>query len=116
MKIAFQADADFSQIIVNGVVRREPLIDFYSAHIASLRGLSDLAVLKVAGQAGRILVTHDRKTMPTAFAEFIVADQCAGVIIVPQSLPISMAIDDLVLAWLVSDSNEWINRIAFIPF
>jgi hypothetical protein len=32
MKVRFQADADFSQIIVRAVGRREPAVDFKTAH------------------------------------------------------------------------------------
>jgi hypothetical protein len=45
-------------------------VDFRSATAANLHGLSDLEVLQVSAEEG-ILVTHDRKTMPYAFGEFI---------------------------------------------
>ena len=64
MKVSFQADADLNENIVRGVVRREPQIDFQTATEAGLTGLSDLDVLTMAARDGRILVSHDRKTMP----------------------------------------------------
>lgn len=39
MKIRFQADADLNQIIVKATLRREPGIDFQTAHAAGLEGL-----------------------------------------------------------------------------
>lgn len=71
MKIHFQADADFNEDIVMGVRRREPDIDFQTASEAGLTGVDDPDVLVLCAQEGRILVTHDRRTMPGHFANFI---------------------------------------------
>jgi len=70
VKPQFQADADLNEDIVKGVLRREPKVDFRTATSARLRGLSDLEVLTIAAEEGRILVSHDRKTMPRTFAQF----------------------------------------------
>lgn len=115
MKIKFQADADFNQIILNATIRSEPLIDFQSAVAAGIHGLSDKEVLALAATWGRVLVTHDQTTMPTHFANFISTDQSAGVLVVPQHLPFNIVVDELVLIWLVTETEEWINRIAYLP-
>ncbi|MGK7889230.1 MAG: hypothetical protein AB4042_07840, partial [Leptolyngbyaceae cyanobacterium] len=39
MTVCYQADADFNQVIVTGLLRREPAIDFQTAHAADLRGV-----------------------------------------------------------------------------
>jgi hypothetical protein len=64
VKVRFQADADLNEDIVTGVLRREPKVDFQTATAAGLRLLSDLEVLNLAAREGRILVSHDRRTMP----------------------------------------------------
>ncbi|MGA9379265.1 MAG: DUF5615 family PIN-like protein [Phormidium sp.] len=115
MSIRYQADADLNQSIVTAIWRREPTIDFQSASAAGLQGLKDLEVLTLAAQQERILVTHDRKTMPTYFAEFITSNQSAGVLIVSKKLSIELVVDELILIWSVSSEAEWINRIAKIP-
>ncbi len=71
MRIRFQADADLSEDIVSGVLRREPRVDFQTAGEAAFRGLSDAQALALAARDGRILVSHDLKTMPRHFAEFL---------------------------------------------
>ena len=113
--ISFQADADLNQIIVTASLRREPAVDFQSSTAASLKGLSDQEVLALARQQERILVTHDRKTMPTQFANFINTSQSAGVLIVSKKLPIDVIVEELLLIWEASSPEEWINRIAKIP-
>jgi predicted nuclease of predicted toxin-antitoxin system len=65
MKIRFQADADLNQNITRALRRRAPALDFQTANEAGLHGLDDEAVLAQAAGEGRILVSHDRRTMPT---------------------------------------------------
>jgi hypothetical protein len=68
MRVRFQADADLNQIILVATVRQEPSIDFQTAPAAGLASLSDREVLAVAARAGRVLVTHDQRTMPRHFS------------------------------------------------
>ena len=84
MTVRFQADADLNQIIVKAALRREPTIDFQTAHTARLSGLNDREVLDLAARENRMLVTHDRKTMPQHFAAFIQTATSAGLLIVPE--------------------------------
>lgn len=78
--VQFQADADLNQAIVTGAIRRQPNISFQTATEADLEGLQDSEVLALSARQQRILVTHDRRTMPTEFANFIVANQSSGVL------------------------------------
>lgn len=71
MKVKFQADADLNEDIVSGILRQFPEIDFLTATEAGLEGLSDDIVLDLSSRHQRILVTHNRRTMPYHFAEFI---------------------------------------------
>ena len=116
MKLRFQADADLNQIILLATIRRQPQIDFQTAHSAGLVGLNDLQVLERAANDHRLLVTHDRKTMPRYFAEYIGAKTSGGLLIVPQSLSISQVVDDLILIWSATEQGEWLNRISVLPF
>jgi uncharacterized protein DUF5615 len=62
--IRFLADACLARYIVPGCLRREPAMDFKSAASAKLRGKTDLEVLNLAAQEGRILVSQHTRTMP----------------------------------------------------
>ncbi len=115
MTIRYQADADLNQAIVTGVLRQEPKIDFQTAYEAQLSSLTDLEVLALATEQKRILVTHDRKTMPYHFAQFLLTDQSSGVLIVSKRLEIEIVINELILIWSASEAEEWINRLAKIP-
>jgi hypothetical protein len=72
-------------------------------------------VLRVAANAGRVLVTHDRRTMPGHFAEFIANRTTPGVIIVPKEVPLGVTLEELLLIWGASQAEEWPNRLLWIP-
>jgi hypothetical protein len=113
--VRFQADADLNQTIVAALVRKNPAFDFRSAAVSSLRGLSDAQVLALAAAEKRILVTHDAKTMPRHFAEFIQSHESCGVIVVPQHLPVSIVVDELLLIAAATTPEDWTNRICYLP-
>ena len=114
MKVRFLADVNLDERIVDGVLRWEPAVDFVTAGAAKLHSLDDVDVLRIAADEGRILVTHDRKTMPYAFSEFIVRRSSPGVIIVPKDLALKRAIDELILIWAASAAEEWSGMLVQI--
>jgi hypothetical protein len=96
--IRFRADADFNHAIVKGCRRHEPAIDFLSANEAKLQGVPDPDVLALAAEKDRILVTHDRQTMPWHFAEFLMSGHSSpGLFLVSQQAPLGEVIDALLL-------------------
>jgi hypothetical protein len=115
MAIRFQADADFNQIFVSAVVRRNPQIDIRTATAANLAGLKDPDVLAIAAGENRVLVTHDYRTMPRHFAEFVRTTANPGLIFVSQHLPIQEVAEDLMLMWAATEPEEWVNRIVYLP-
>lgn len=88
---------------------------FQTATTAGLRLLSDLDVLTLAAREGRVLVSHDRRTMPHAFAGFVRANVSPGLLIVSQKTDLLTAIDELLLVWSASDAEDWINQLSAIP-
>ena len=115
MKIRFQADADLNHVIVLATVRREPTIEFQSSIAGGLAGLSDAEVLTAAAREGRVLVTHDHRTMPSHFFKFLAQENSPGLLVIPQHLSVADAVEDLVLIWSATDSAEWVNRIVYLP-
>ena len=115
MSAKFLADANFDVVILLAAKRREPALDFQTASAAGLTGMADPAVLAVAAREGRVLLTHDVRTMPRHFAAFLREQTSAGVLVVPQSLPRRRVIEGLLLVWDAMDADEWINRIMSFP-
>jgi hypothetical protein len=115
MTVRFQADADLNAEIVAGVLRRELSIDFQTVDEANLCRVPDPEVLALAAQEGRILVTHDRRTIPRHFAAFILHHSSPGVFIIAQTVSVRVAIEELLLVWAASESAEWRNLIVELP-
>jgi hypothetical protein len=115
MKIQFLADENLRRAIVLGLRRREPSASFVQAYEAGATGKDDLTVLQIAAEQNRILVSHALKTMPQHFRHFIARQASPGVILIPQKLPLRTAIEQLVMIWLASEAEEWVNQIRFLP-
>jgi hypothetical protein len=115
MKVRFQADADLNMVILLAIARREPAIDIQTAQAAGLEGRTDPEVLSIAAGEGRILLSHNHKTMPRHFGDFIVGNPSPGVLIIPQHVSTNAAVEDLLLIWAATEAEEWINRICYLP-
>jgi len=111
-RVCFQADWNFNNIIVDAARRHEPMLDFQTAHVAGLMGVRELEVL---ARASRLLVTHDFRDMPQHFATFIVEQTSAGVLLVPQRLPVTAVVEDLLLIWETTKAEDWQNSIMSLP-
>lgn len=61
------------------------------------------------------LVTHGRQTMLRHFARFVETETSPGIILVTQQLDIGRAIEDLLLIWAASESEEWQNKAGYVP-
>jgi precorrin-6B methylase 1 len=115
VKVRFQADNDLDYRIVRAVRQLDRGIDFQSALQAELHSKKDPSVLRIAAEHERILVSHDRKTMPQHFADFIQAVSSPGLIIVSTKLSIADSAEWLHLVWSASESEEYVNSIFTIP-
>lgn len=72
-------------------------------------------MLNIAAELGRILVSHDRKTMPRHFARFREARRTPGLIVLSQDLEIGAAIEELLLIWVATEAEEWVDHLGFVP-
>ena len=114
-QVRFQADWNVTHPIVQAAQRRESTFDFQTAHAAGLLGVSDSDALARAAREGRLLVTHDFHDMPQHFAAFIQEQTSAGVLLVPQRLPVAAEVEDLLLIWVATEAEDWHNCITSLP-
>lgn len=115
MRPRFQADADLNQKILAGLLRRQPDVSFLTAAQGAIVGLPDPAVLARATSSDRVLVSHDFGTMPRHFESLLLSSSSAGLILLPQSLDIGTAIENLLLIWELTEHSEWRNRKIYLP-
>ena len=76
--------------------------------------MKDPDVLDLAHLSGRIVVSHDVRTMPRWFDQRVEERSC-GLIPVPDRIPIRDVIEDLLLIWYLTEAEEWMNRLEWLP-
>lgn len=116
MTVRFLADEDLDLAIVEGLRLLEPAIDILDIKDAGLRGTKDPAVLELAAEHGRIVISHDRRTMTRHFKERRAAGKSnPGLFIVPQRNAIGEIIESLLLVWAASQTSDWRDAITYLP-
>ena len=81
-----------------------------------MREVDDPAILAWAASNGRILLTHDRATMPDfAYNRLVRGESMAGMFVVHDQMPIRQAIDELSLLVDCSEQAEWKNVVLYLP-
>jgi len=112
----FLADHDLNEHIVVGVRRREPTIEFSQVRDFGLSDRPDGEILEYADRQGLIVVSHDVNTMPAAaYARLAAGKTIAGLLIVQQTDPVGVIIENLLLLWSASEAEEWNNQVCFLP-
>jgi hypothetical protein len=110
-------DQDLDHDILRGLIRRIPQLGALTALEIGMSRATDAQLLTWAEREGRIIVTHDRTTMPVHAADLMgKGKNIAGVFVVPRSLPLRQAIEDLELMITCSANEEWVNVIRYLPF
>ena len=78
---------------VESIASSQPWISLSGA-AASLGGKRDPEVLLLPAREGRILVSHDLKSMPRHFRDFTSSGQASpGVFLIAQNVPVVVAIN-----------------------
>lgn len=116
--IKFLTDEDFDNRVLRGLIRIYlSSIDIVRVQDVGLSGADDTAVLGWAATEKRILLTHDFRTMPHHVAEVLASGQnLVGVIVVPQSLSIGEAIQNIQLIMESCSLEEIQNQmIIYLP-
>lgn len=115
----FLADENFNLDIVAGLRRAQPAIDILTAPQAGILHWPDPDVLAWAAAHDRILLSHDKRTMPDHFSRFLTqldADKhCPGVMLLPQNLAIGPSIVAILEIWELSAHDEWANLLIRLP-
>jgi hypothetical protein len=110
------ADENFDNDIVRGVVRRTTHVDLIRVQDVGLAGADDPTILEWAAQENRILLTHDVETVTKFAYERIAAGlPMSGVFEIRQTIPIGIAIDELLLIAKYSEQSEWTGQVHYLP-
>jgi predicted nuclease of predicted toxin-antitoxin system len=114
--LRFLSDENFNGDIVRGLFLRQPDLDLLRVQDVGLQEVDDPAILDWAGDNGRIVLTHDRATMPDfAYERLLRGEQMSGLFVINDRMLIRQAIDELLLLVACSDQEEWKGIVLYLP-
>lgn len=114
--ITFLVDQNFNEHIVDGLMAREVGLNVIHVRNVGLATASDPEILEWAAWHGRILLTHDRKTMPTfAYARVTAGQFMPGVFLASGEMPIGDAIEEIYLALHCLTEGECRDVVKYFP-
>jgi predicted nuclease of predicted toxin-antitoxin system len=114
--IAFLVDQNFNEHIVDGLTRRDAALEFIHVRDVDMAAAPDTTVLEWAATHGLVLLTHDRKTIPSfAYARVAAGLPMPGVFLVRDDMPIGQAIDELLMAALCLSPEECKDMVRYFP-
>jgi hypothetical protein len=110
------SDENFTGDNVRGLRRRLTALELVRVQDVGLAAANDPAILAWAADQGRIVLTHDRSTLPGFAYERVQTGQpMPGVFVVSDQMPIGQAVDELLLAIQCLSSQECENLVRFFP-
>jgi predicted nuclease of predicted toxin-antitoxin system len=115
MKLA--SDENFDGDIVRGLLRILPELDIVRVQDADLAGSPDPVVLAWAAGEDRVLLTHDRDTMPNfAYDRVRAGEPMPGVFLVSNRMPKGQAVEQLTLAVQCLSADDCRDQVHYFPF
>ncbi len=110
------SDENFNGDIVRGLFLRQPNLDLLRVQDVGLREVDDPAILDWAAINDRIVLTHDRATMPDfACKRLLRGEEMSGLFIVNDRMPIRQVIDELLILIDCSEQSEWRGIVLYLP-
>lgn len=116
MTVRLLTDEHIARSLISGLRRLIDEVDVVRVQDAGLRTVDDPTILQWAADHGRVLVTHDVRTVPAfAYERVAAGPPMPGVFVLGAKVPTSVAIEELTLILTASDENDWINRVVYLP-
>jgi hypothetical protein len=112
----FLADENFNADIERGLLLRQQNLDVVNVLSIGLGGASDSEILAWAAANDRLVLTHDRATMPRyAYERLQGSKTIPGVFIIDDRLPVGRVIQEILLVVECSEFEEWIGQVVYLP-
>jgi hypothetical protein len=110
------SDENFNADIVRGLFRRLPELELVRVQDVGLTQTPDPEILEWAASQARVLVSHDVSTVPpAAYQRVRDGKPMPGAFIVPDRMPISEAIDEIMFLSTDVEPDEWKDQVLFLP-
>ena len=112
----FSADENFDGRLFRGLRRGLPSLDLVRIQDEGLRSAPDPEVLDWCAAQGRLLLTHDIRTMPSFLSQRMMEGRFGvGVLLIVAPNRKREVIDDLLFLVQCSDYSEWVDRVSYLP-
>ena len=112
----FAADHNFHEDVLRGLMRRLK-IDILPIRDVGLATAQDPTLLDWAAAEGRILLTHDRNTVPGyLYARVNRGLISPGVIVVDDHAPIGRVVDDLYYLIACGTADDFRDQVRYVPW
>ena len=109
-------DENFKTEILRGLRRRLPDLDVVRVQDVGLSESSDPVILDWAAAENRIVLTHDRETMPNfAYDRLRDGEPMPGLFLVNDAMATGQAIDELALAIQCLAPDECRDLVTYFP-
>ena len=113
----FVTDENFNGPLLRALRSRNHEFDAIRVVDAGRSGLDDPGVLAWAASLGRIVLSHDIRTMTAAAHDRTAAGETmSGLIIVAEARAPHVLIDDILAVAEASSAEEYVNQVVHIPF
>jgi hypothetical protein len=111
------SDEDFNGRIVAALRRRDPTLDLERVQDAGLRSAPDPVLLAWAATEGRVLLTHDRRTMPRhAYDRVTGGLPMPGVLVVRNDEnAIGALVEEILIVLRCTTPDELRDRVWYLP-
>lgn len=114
--LRFLADENFHGDIVRGLMLRQPVLDILRVQDVGLGEADDAEILVWAAANDRIVLSHDRATMPDfAYQRVKDGQKMAGLFLLNDRDPIGQSINEILLMSACSEQSEWRDRVVYLP-
>ena len=110
------SDENFNGDIVRGLLLRRPILDLCRVQDVGLEEADDPTILVWAATNNRILLTHDRATVPDfAYTRVVTGQPMPGVFVVHNRVAVRQVIEELLLMDACSEQAEWVGLVLYLP-
>lgn len=114
--LQFLSDENFNGDIIRGLLLSQVDLDLIRVQDIGLQAVDDPSILEWAATNNRIILTHDRATMPDfAYERLVKGVQTSGLFVVNDRMSIRQAIDELILIGGGSEQAEWSGIVLYLP-
>ena len=114
--LSLLSDENFNGDIIRGLFLRQPDLDLVRVQDVGLQELDDPTILEWAANNERIIVTHDRATMPNfAYDRLVKEKAMTGLFVANDRISIKQSIDEILLLANYTEKKEWQGIVLYLP-